>query len=92
MITRQTSSNSKLINQEKLEEREAWHKIVVKILSWKNGLAEGGSIQITDKITSQEWDTYYQSTIKINTVNGKDKAIAKLKEIKESITKHNGFA
>lgn len=77
--------------QDKLDEREAWHKIVVKILSWKNGLTDSGVVDLKDKITPSEWDTYYQGLIKINIIHGKEKTIKKLEEIKKTISKHGGF-
>jgi hypothetical protein len=76
---------------EKQEERETWQKIVIKILSWKNGLTDLGMINMTNKISSKEWNTYYQGMIKISVTIGKDKTVQKLEEIKKSISKHGGF-
>ena len=66
-------------------------KLVVKIISWQDGLISGGSVKTTDKITSKEWDTYYQRMIKTNTTYEKQKVLSKLHETQESIRKHGGF-
>ena len=83
--------NIRVVNQEKLDEREAWHKIVVKILSWKDGLTEGSAVKFKDKITSIEWNIYWQSSIRINVIHGKEKTEKKLEEIRRMIQKHGGF-
>ncbi len=84
--------NIRLANQEKTEEREIWHKLVVKIISWKSGLLEGGLIKATDKITPKEWNTYHKGRVKISSDFGKDKVRSSLKEIKAFIKKQGGFA
>ncbi|KKQ65664.1 MAG: hypothetical protein US86_C0009G0032 [Candidatus Daviesbacteria bacterium GW2011_GWA2_38_24] len=54
-------------NQEKLEERELWYKLVVKIIRWKDQALCLGITRATDKITTEEWNTYHQGIVKINT-------------------------
>jgi hypothetical protein len=86
--------NHRNLNQaylEKQEERENWHKIVVKILSWKGGKTNSGSSILKDKISLKEWNTYYQGMIKISVVSGKENTVKKLEEIKKLIKSHGGF-
>ena len=71
-------------NQEKFEERETWHKLVVKIIRCKEG--QGGTI------TSKEWKMYSEHVLETHVTEGKEVTAKKLKEIKEQITKNNGFA
>ncbi len=76
---------------EKFEKRELWHKLVVKILCWKDGLLEGSSINITNKITPKEWKTYYKKMVETNLIYGKEKALSNLKITKAKIEEHGGF-
>ncbi len=69
----------------KQEEREFWHKIVVKVLKWKE------SSKCEEKITSKEWSFYHKSSIKINVTIEKGVMLKRLKEIKEQIEKNGGF-
>ena len=78
-------------NSEQADEREMWHKLVVKVISWKDGLLDGGIIKITDKITTKEWNNYYKRIIKTNTSYSKDRVLNTLKETKELIQRHGGF-
>ena len=77
--------NISLASQQKQEERETWHKLVVKVICWKDGL-------VKDKITPREWTTYCQSMIKTNVSQGKQKVTENLKELQRIIKDHNGFA
>lgn len=72
-------------------ERETWQKLVVKVIRWKNGLFEGGVVQITDKISHREWNTYYRGILRINTTSAKQTVVETLKQTREFITKHGGF-
>lgn len=84
-------SATKLIYQEKVIEREIWHKLVVKVLCWKDGLLEGGSIKSSDKITVKEWKTYCQKIMETNIISGREKSLANLKITEQLIKNHNGF-
>lgn len=84
-------NNTRLAYLEKFNEREAWHKLVVKIISWKEGLLEGGSVKITDKVTSKEWNTYTKHLIKTNTSYTKQKVLSNLKETEDLIKQNGGF-
>lgn len=88
---RSNRPNTRLAYQEKFNEREAWHKLVVKIICWKDGLLEGGIIKVTDKITPKEWGTYSKHMVKTNTTHGRKKVLSNLKVTKEIIQKHGGF-
>lgn len=83
--------NIKAAYLEKFEKRELWHKLVVKILCWKDGLLEGSSIDITNKISSKEWRTYYRKMIATNLTYGKEKALSNLKKTQDAIRNHGGF-
>lgn len=89
--TRSNHPNTRLAYQEKFNEREAWHKLVVKIICWKDGLLEGGTVKFTDKITLKEWNTYFKRMIKTNTTYHKERVLNNLKETREMIKKHGGF-
>lgn len=88
---RTNHSNSRLANLDKLNERETWHKLVVKVILWKDGIIEGGTYKSRDKITLKEWDTYCKRMIKTNTTYGRQKVLSNLNEIKVIIKKHGGF-
>lgn len=70
---------------EKQEEREHWHKIVVKVLKWKE------SSSGIEKITSKEWNFYHKSTLKINESFPRSEILKKLNSVKEQILKNGGF-
>lgn len=80
-------SNPRFASQEKSDQREIWHKLVVKIINWK----DGGASRIKDKITPKEWNTYYRRMLKTNTSYGKQRVLSELKETKDTIQKHGGF-
>lgn len=82
---------SRLVNQEKNNEKEAWHKLVVKVISWKDGLTNGGFVTYSNKITTKEWNIYSKKIAKTNLTNGKQKVHIYLKETKELIKKYGGF-
>lgn len=86
-----SNHNNSKVNQEKQEERETWLKLVVKIISWQDGLIAGGSVKVADKITPKEWETYFQRMIKTNTTYDKQKVLSKLQETQESIRRNGGF-
>lgn len=84
ITTRSDHHNNNLAYQEKFQEREAWHKLVVKVICWKDG-------HLANKITPKEWETYCERTVKTNVSHGKDKVLHSLKETKDIITNHGGF-
>lgn len=90
--TRPNRQNTKLAYQEKWEEREAWHKLVVKIISWKSGLVKGGMVTKDHKITAEEWKTYFDRTLQINTTYGRQRVLSDLEETRTRISNHGGFA
>lgn len=91
MKTLTSSNNKPAANLDKAIERENWHKIVVKIISWKNGLADGGSIDSNNKITAKEWKAYCQGVLKNHITEGEKETKRRLKETKALIEKFGGF-
>ena len=90
-INRPGRSYANAASQDQADQREIWHKLVVKIISWKDGLLEGGIIKITDKISSKEWNVYFKRILKMNTSYSKERVLLSLKETKDLITKNGGF-
>lgn len=74
------------------DEREIWHKLVVKVIRWRDGLVASGSLSATDKITHKEWLTYSRKLVQTNLTNGKQKVLDTLKETKQKIIDNGGFA
>lgn len=85
-----SNPNIRLAYQEKFEERESWHKLVVKVIIWKDKTRVDRNSRV-DKITSKEWKMYCKKTIKNNTVLGKQKVLAGLKQTRQLIKENNGF-
>lgn len=85
-----SNHHGRQIFQDKFDEREVWHKLVVKIINWKDGLRETSIIK--DKITSKEWRTYCSKMLQINVSSSKQKIMENLKELKKTISNHNGFS
>jgi hypothetical protein len=79
-------------NQEKQDEREAWHKLVVKIISWKNRLPESVAVLTNDLISKKEWDKYCKGTVKINANVDKKVMMKRLEEIRARIESFGGFS
>lgn len=77
--------------QKKSDERASWYALVVKIISWSDGLANGGTVSSTNKITPKEWKEYVRGSLEIykNTNNVKIKK--ELDETEALIKKHGGF-
>lgn len=80
------------IPQEKAEEREAWFKMVIKVISWRDGPRENNSKVLAEKITPKEWTAYCKEIIKISTTPPREVTLRRLEEIQAQIKKHNGFA
>lgn len=89
--TRPNHPDIKLAYQEKLDERESWHKLVIKIISWREGVLEGATFRAKDKITYKEWVTYYQRTLKTNITHSRERVLADLRHTKSMIKEHGGF-
>ncbi len=84
-------TNNKAANQDKLEEREAWYKLVVKIINWKDGQNQGNSLNANNKITAKEWDMYYKRMLKTNITYSKQRVLTTLEETRDKIQTHGGF-
>lgn len=64
------------------------HRLVVKIITWRTGLAEGFS---TNKITAEEWERYKKHLLNISKTDSVEKVKGKLKETYDSIKMRGGF-
>jgi hypothetical protein len=76
---------------EKIAAKEDWFKLVVKIINWKDGNPERGSIQLGAKITNKEWNDYTKGTLANNLTYGRDAVIDTLKNTKQIIKDFGGF-
>ncbi len=72
-------------------EQEIWRRIVVKVISWSDGLKNGGIVKKTDTITLKEWQFYCGRTLKINTTQGKEEIKNSLEETRKMIASFDGF-
>jgi hypothetical protein len=86
-----TGNRGRVINQEKVEERENWHKLVVRIIRWKDGNFENVNSGIPAKITPKEWQMYQKKSIQMNVTHSKDRVAATIKETWDNIKKNGGF-
>lgn len=84
--------NNRQVSPEKSQERELWFKMVVKVISWRDGPRERSSKVLASKITPEEWASYCKEVIKINAGTSKEKTQKKLDEVVVQIKKHGGFA
>ncbi len=84
-----SNPKNRLANQEKFEERESWHKLVVKVIIWKDKTR--GDVNGVGKISSKEWKTYCKQTLKNNANLGKQKILTGLKQTRQLIKENNGF-
>lgn len=75
---------------EKIEEREYWHKLVIKIILWKETRINSTS-NLMEKVTPKEWKTYCQKTLKTNITYGKIKVSENLKQTWQAISQNGGF-
>lgn len=76
---------------ERAREQESWFKIVVKILSWKEGLLGSGVKISREKISRKEWKQYSERMIKNNLTHSKDRILRDLRETREKIAQFGGF-
>jgi hypothetical protein len=87
-----TSGPIKTVEQlEKLAAKEAWFKLVVKIINWKDGNPEKGSVMLGTKITAKEWKFYTKGMLGNNLTYSPEKVMANLKKTKEMIQSFGGF-
>lgn len=84
-------SNIKQASQEKFDEQQAWHKLVVKVIIWKEGSSETGLTETIEKITTSEWNKYSEKIIKISTTTSQDKVLADLKQTLKRIEENGGL-
>lgn len=85
------SSNKTDAQLLKIAERESWFKLVVKIINWKDGNPELGSIELGPKITSKEWDLYTKGCLTNHLIYGKDRVLDTLKSTRQTILQFGGF-
>lgn len=74
---------------EKAKKEAVVHSLVLKVIKWKSG--DIAFSQTQEKITAQEWRKYCKHTEKTNLSLDAKQIKAKLKSIKETIEKNNGF-
>lgn len=84
-------SDDKQAYLDKLEERESWYKLVVKVICWKDGAKQAEAGIQAAKITAKEWKEYSERVLKTNTTTGKQKTTENLEEIKKAIKQNGGF-
>ena len=82
------SSGNRNVNEEKTREREAWQKLAIKVIVWKDGMTNG---RIAEKISHKDWAFYSKKILATNLISGKIKMTADLKETWEKISNHGGF-
>lgn len=86
-----TRPNIRQASLDKLEQREIWHKLVVKIILWKDSVSNSLSFRRAEKITDKEWLTYCRRVSQTNLTYGKQKVLQNLKELKATIKSNGGF-
>lgn len=79
------------VMSDKSIEQEIWRRIVVKVISWSDGLKNGGIIKKTDTITLKEWQFYCSQTLKININRGKEEVRDSLEATRKVIESFGGF-
>lgn len=84
------NSNNGLASQEKLEERESWHKLVVKVIIWNEG-TDNKNVTTPTRITRLEWARYCQQIIKTNLSYSKKRVLSDLELTLEKIKQNGGF-
>lgn len=92
MATRTSGPVKTAEQQEKLDAKENWYKLVVKIIVWKDAARKNDSSRLAEKITAKEWDAYSKGLLKTNVSYDKQRVLTQLKEVKEIIKSQGGFA
>lgn len=93
MTINKDSLRLKRISQQKLDERESWHKLVVKVIIWNEGSVQTNIRQntIVNKITQSEWSKYRRQIIKMNINQDREKVLSDLKYTLQKIKMNGGF-
>ncbi len=76
---------------EKAREREAWFKVVVKVLSWRDGPTSTGVKILRDKITDKEWKLYSRRKLQTNITFNREQLLQELREMEQKIKSFGGF-
>ncbi len=84
-------SDKKKAAEAKLKVREDWHKLVVKIISWSDGLRNGGIISSDNKISKSEWSNYRKHILSVQKTDSLDVVKGRLEETRQSIEENHGF-
>ncbi|MEK7521896.1 MAG: hypothetical protein AAB599_03825 [Patescibacteria group bacterium] len=79
-----------MVDPIKQAEREAWHKVIVKVIQWKSELTHPSVLKSTPKLTPKEWKTYKTHTLKTN-ANDRPKFLQKLRATEKRIRSLGGF-
>lgn len=90
-ISPHSNPNIRLASLKKLKERETWHKLVVKIIIWKEASSADNLERSVSKLTQTEWNKYRQGIIKNNITQGKEKILSDLKSTMRKIKLNGGF-
>lgn len=80
-----------LTSEEKLAEREAWLKLVVKVILWKEEPTGRNLSDTAKKITSKEWSLYRRRIIETNTTYSKERVLLDLESTFQAIKLHGGL-
>jgi len=84
-------SDKELAHEKNLEEREIWHKLVVKVITWKDGTVGKGVVAFSEKVTPKEWKIYKKRLTAASPIKDIARIEARLKETLEKIRKNGGF-
>lgn len=85
-------SDKEIAHEKNLEEREVWHKLIVKVITWKDGTVGKGVVAFSEKITPKEWRHYKKRLTAASPAKDTARIEARLKETLEKIKKNGGFA
>lgn len=85
-------SDKELAHEKNLEEKEIWHKLIVKIITWKDGTVGKGVVAKSDKITHNEWRLYRKRLTLVSPPKDVARFEARLKETQQKIRENGGFA
>ncbi len=77
------------VNPKKQKQREAWHKVVVKVIKLRGGAS---ALEQAEKLTEKEWKMYCSGILKSNLTQDKKIVKQNLKQIEATIKDCGGFA
>lgn len=77
------------VNPKKQKQREAWHKVVVKVIRLRGGAKV---LDQAEKLTEKEWRMYCSGILKSNLTQEKSVIKQNLKQIEATIKDSGGFA